>query len=359
MSSKAPSSLGRRRPSLDAVAWGLTYPDLVFNLFPVVKGIGTNGAGAWHLVDGGAIFADRGRTLENSWYYRLDDQQKDSTLAQWREDVSQGKRPAVIFNSTFVETGQRYLLGTTSSDAKPTASLQSISDRLTGRVAFEEAYPNYDIAVRTAARLSASFPLVSPAARILDDTTAVVRNLRSSTSAGHATPDIYTPEFHAVDGGYYDNYGVATLLDWLDAAVNARAASPGKGPTQSPTRIALVEIRSSPDADPPDPGGGGFFFQTLNPFLTLLHVRSAGQLSHNALDEDLITRFFATKGVEVCSFVFEFKNVDSRGCPRAEPLNWHLTPEDKEALTKALDTVPIRTTRQSLESFLAGGDCPK
>src|SRR5690606_7920727 len=61
--------------------------------------------------------------------------------------------------------------------------------------------PEVGLPLWTAARLSATFPYVTPAARpelsISGKTDAVARR-RS---------------FHLIDGGYYDNYGVAAALD--------------------------------------------------------------------------------------------------------------------------------------------------
>jgi hypothetical protein len=51
-----------------------------------------------------------------------------------------------------------------------------------------------DISVLTATRLSAAFPYVAPAARA----------------------DVDGPGVHIVDGGYYDNYGTSSLVEWLD-----------------------------------------------------------------------------------------------------------------------------------------------
>jgi len=49
----------------------------------------------------------------------------------------------------------------------------------------------YDVTVATAARLSATFPYVTPA----------------------SCSDQPGPQPHIVDSGYYDNYGMATLVE--------------------------------------------------------------------------------------------------------------------------------------------------
>src|SRR5262249_54560555 len=151
-------------PSLDDVAWGAVYPDLIRLVFPL------------------PLRADRGQAIEWAWTRNAD---VDRNLAEWRTDVWHDNRPANIFNATIAETGDRLLMGTTRVGGKhawwrPAAGLRN----------FEDLYPDRDIRVVTAARLSASFTYVSPAAR------------------GDGAP-----AYHIVDGGYHDNYGMTTLTE--------------------------------------------------------------------------------------------------------------------------------------------------
>src|SRR5262249_24274536 len=81
------------------------------------------------------------------------------TLNQWRDAVAHGKLPAAIFNATAVESGQRFLVATTD-----------VPDR--GALRFAERFPEWDIPIATAARLSATFTYVSPAARPTGGTAA-------------------------------------------------------------------------------------------------------------------------------------------------------------------------------------------
>jgi hypothetical protein len=150
------------------------------------------------------------------------------------------------------------------------------------------------------------------------------------TSAG-----VYDGQPHAVDGGYYDNYGMATLLDWLDAGLRTmdKPGKPATNKAQLP-KILIVEIRASPTkVQNNDPHSFGFIFQAIHPLETLWNVSETGQLSHNALDEDLVQRLYGAPNVS--SVIFEFNYVDTRGTPRAKPLNWHLTPEDIDALRES------------------------
>ncbi len=323
--------------SLDQVTWGLAYPDLLFTLLPGLKGIGFSG-GTVRTFDSGFIFMDRGRLLEESWRKRIPDKQADATLIGWQADAAIGIRPAVIFNSTLVETGDRYLLSSTGF--KEPVGSKTRTEQYEGRWDFYKLYPESDLKVRTAARLSATFPYVTPAARML-------RNDATRSKDGR----FYRPEPHAVDGGYYDNYGMASLLDWLN---NGLQSDPALHP-----KVMIIEIRASSTGQQGRPSSSsyGALFQLTNPLQTMASVRGTGQLSHNALDENLMNRIYPS---QICEATFEFSNLDKLGCPRNEPLNWHLTQEDRDALDKAWDqSDAISQNIARVQSFLAGGACPQ
>jgi hypothetical protein len=219
-------------------------------------------------------------------------------------------------NASVVETGRRLLLSTTDL---PSAS--------SGRIQFLEKYPGYDLQVATAARLSATFPIVSPAARAIHDS-------------------VYESSDHVVDGGYTDNYGMASLGEWLNNGLSELQNSHRK----LPAKVLILEIRSSPQAKDHDrPNQLGFIFQTLHPLLTLANSRDTGQLSHNNLERDLLTQRWSND-VKVCSLVFQPK-ADTR----VEPLNWHLTRADIGALQEAWDK-DLAAEAQLVSDYLQGKD---
>src|SRR5437773_11256272 len=122
---------------------------------------------------------DRGIAAEHAWKRQAPE--VAAPLAAWRPDVLGGRRmPAVIFNATLEDTGGRLAIGTTD-----------LADKR-GVKNFGSIYGNVvDPSVVTAARLSATFTYVSPAARI-------------------DAPVLRTRTYHVVDGGYFDNYGIAS-----------------------------------------------------------------------------------------------------------------------------------------------------
>jgi hypothetical protein len=128
-----------------------------------------------------------------------------------------------------------------------------------------------------------------------------------------------------VDGGYADNYGMASLVEWLENGLSDLEFKQRLDHKQHlPQKILIVEIRSSPAVDlSPAKTERGFLFQTFHPAQTLWNVRATGQLSHNELERDLVRHRWAAKNVSICSAVFQ-PAADSR----VEPLNWHLTLSD-------------------------------
>lgn len=285
--------------SINAVAWGLVYPDFVRTFCPICPSL--------------FKFEDRGQALEEAWLKADKSPDKSlskATLVKWREDAKERRRPAVIFNTTITDTGERLLLAT-STPCQNSEDPGCKEDE--GSRNFWNLYPEYDLNIVTAARLSASFPYASPAARAAHD-------------------KLEGPQFHVVDGGYYDNYGISSLAQWLDKAIT------GCGPTK---RVLILQIRAFPiengDEGPAKQAAiqRGWFYQAFAPVSTLLNVRTAGQFSHNQVELNLLRKVLETRNVNVELADFEFKGPDKdaslpppctnfdRGAE--QPLSWHLT----------------------------------
>jgi hypothetical protein len=298
--------------SLDDLAWGLAYPDLVWSVVPFLKGVGGG-----HLFTGPNLTSDRGTALERAW--ELTDGAKQGTLRRWQEEARAGTRPAVIFNATLVETGDRLLLSTTTLGP---------SGDSPGRREFSQMYPERDLPVATAARLSATFPYVTPAVRI-------------------ETHDLARGAYHVVDGGYYDNFGVSSLVEWLDTGL--------LGGGRKPPAVFIVEIRAF--KSPAETQGGkpgserGGIFQALAPLETLMAVRDTAQLSRNEFALSFISRPHV---YDVPIRVFTFEYVGGCGAsttlPEHVPLSWHLTPKERRDLAAEWQCPQIAKVRQDLKA---------
>jgi hypothetical protein len=255
--------------SLDEVAWGLTYPDFWRAFVPLpMRG----------------VQVDRGQALE--WAWAAHDPAVQASLGTWREEVASGSRPASIFNATIVDTGQPLLIGTTRVGWDDDAGLKN----------FEDIYPGFNIEAVTAARLSATFTYATPA----------VRADRPGIS------------YHLVDGGYYDNYGMASAMAWIHSGVHDSGVV---------RHVMLIQIHDSP----PERAGQadswhGPFYQMWAPLEAVLNVRTTAQRSHNDNELNLLKeKLCAVEHVRLDSTTFEFSGTNA-------PLSWHLTGLDKKRL---------------------------
>jgi hypothetical protein len=274
-----------KESSLDDVAWALVYRDSLRIFFPYLK------------YSPEEKLLDRGFMLEETWRNRGN---IHANLSNWRLGVKSGLRPAAIFNSTVAETGEPLLFSTTDlkDEQHPPARLN-----------FYRLYPNRDVPVVTAVRMAATFPYVSPAARILSG----------------------QPEYHMIDGGYYDNPGVSSLVRWLDEGLQTLR----NGHEPLPEHILIIQIRSFPDeGTEPKATNRGWFFQTYAPITGLLSVRTTAQLVRDRDALTTLARLWSTAPVQggledrIRFATFTFDGNDA-------PLSWAMNESQKQAIPLA------------------------
>ena len=169
---------------------------------------------------------DRGVELEQLWETLATtfDQMKDGERAGWR--------PSLVISPMIVEVGRRLLISnldlgivaaiggrlpiTMSTTAGAAAAVVA---RLYARSAAEffRIFPNArkDFRLQTAIRMSATFPLASPAVSLPTD-----------------------PPRRVVDAGYYDNYGVDLATSW--------AYEHQDWIRKNTSGVALIQIRAYP-----------------------------------------------------------------------------------------------------------------
>jgi hypothetical protein len=299
--------------SLSEVVWGLAYPDLAHALFPFAR------------TD---LILDRGHTLEEAWIKTAGTKGTNGSikegLLEWNKSVQEGWRPAIIFNSTIAESGERLQISTTPSWVK-----DQKGDPPPGRQEFFYLYDR-DIRVATAARLSATYPYVSPAARPL------------YSGKSPVWPDKIPgyEHVHAVDGGYFDNSGLCALTEWLDQALEQRDHAHPRDPA-SHEKILVLQIRGFPEGEKTTfKLNRGWFYQLYAPVATLLGVWTSGQANTTTTELDLLKAKWSCRGIDVDSIIFEPDPSVYRG-PDGKtvdiPLSWHLRAVDKWRVQKAWD----------------------
>jgi hypothetical protein len=270
--------------SLDAVGWGLAYPDLLrlAFAFPFATALPS---------------IDRGWALEESWRRRLADPSAPPTLGSWRRATLAGELPLFVANATAVETGGRFQLATLALAPSPRAH------------AFWSEYAGRDLAIATAARLSASFPFVSPPAR--------ARSGRGGE----------LPAAHFVDGGYAENSGLLTVLEILDRALERRCGDAAR--CRAP-RIVLLRLQPFGTAPRPLASArlrSSWLAAGLAPLETLVAVRTASQAERNELDLALFTGKWRPRGIEIDDVVLALAG--------DHPLSWKLTDAERRGIFAA------------------------
>ena len=322
---------------------GLLRDDLVRALAPFVIFNGSNFPMG--------IYADRGHELEMAW---VDNAEKrfpgasglsTATLSQWGADALALRRPALVFNSTMVETGERFALSTVP------ASRSNI-----GSCEFAQRY-KADIAMTTAARLSATFPLISPTARPGPS--------RDAKAPGYSLPG---PDFwplfprggnylHAVDGGYYENSGIIGAVEWLDDAFTEMVRRNEPLPKQVlflelnafPLQAPIDETKPVPPDTPAIDAGQrshGTLYDLISPLPAIINVRNSGQKAFATRVLELFRARWARESGQSVNivpvrFYYDFdpalgsQPIKPGGLfvgpdPYRQPLSWHLRPCEKE-----------------------------
>jgi Patatin-like phospholipase len=284
--------------SLHATVWGLAYPDFWRSVAPF-------------LVD---RRLDRGWGLEQSWSRQL---HFPPTLRAWRRDVAAGWRPAQVFNATVTETGDRFLL-------TPIDELGA-GEHAAGTKSFLGLYPNCDVSVVTAARVSAAFPFVTPIARPI----------------GKCVKE--TLAYHLADGGYYDNFGMMSAIDFLRAILPAyaqRDSATGVGRHH----VVLLQIRLAPPSDRLASTGAGWLYAATGPAVTMLNVRTTAQRARNDLELSLLQRVWQAQDITIESVEFEL-------CCGG-PLSWQLSADQLAAVDAGWGDSSAQHARDRLRLLL-------
>jgi hypothetical protein len=176
---------------------------------------------------------DRGQALETAWSVNLKGV-LDQPLERLAAGEAAGWRPSLVFAPMLVEDGRRLLIS--NLDLRGVASndgtiLQETQDRqaepaaphFQNRFSYESyeffrLFPQPDVRKKlrlaTAARMSASFPYVSPAVTL---------------------PTV--PRRRVVDAGYYDNDGVSLAASWLFSGANRDWIR------KHASKVVLIQIR--------------------------------------------------------------------------------------------------------------------
>src|SRR5438093_3655049 len=213
-------------------------------------------------------FRDRGSALEQAWSQHAPGVM-DTPFSTLAIGEREGWRPSLIFTPMLVEDGRRllvsnldlnFLLENRALDVYSRPSLD-----LFRLIPTAQAMP-----VAAAARMSASFPYITPAAEL---------------------PTI--PRRHVVDAGYWDNFGVHTAVAWIEQNLPWLRAN-----TSGVVVIQIRDIESESDNKDLRRWPPSFplraFDEFLAPMLSALRARASTMTFHNDKDLARITDGFIT-----------------------------------------------------------------
>jgi hypothetical protein len=281
-----------RASSLDAAAWGIAYPDLTRNIAPPLTEYLYN------------KYTDRGRAIELAWNRFVTPSPAsiigctDIAMDELVEPMKQHKLPVFVFNSVIVETGQRLLISPVCQEyGRPKTSAEPQE--------FLDLYRGAKLALATGARLSATFPFVSPICRPTPSP-----RIKEQTA------------YHVADGAYADNEGIVTAVDWVNQLCEFYTR-PENEMTRPFDRVLFVRIQPFP-ANHPKPAevGKGWSFAVTGPLQGMLRVRQASQAERGNLETNLLV---ATRHLQAEAFHLQAQNEEAqklaqRYAPRAEAL---------------------------------------
>lgn len=306
-----------RKSSLDAAAWGIAYPDFVRNVAPPLTEL---------LYE---KYTDRGRAIELAWS-RFVTPSNHSVLgrteAHLQDLVEPMKRhllPVVVFNSVLVETGQRLLISPVCQEyGRPKASAEPQE--------FLDLYRGARISLATGARLSATFPFVSPICRPTPS---------PQIDEAHA--------YHVADGAYADNEGIVTAVDWMNQLCEFYARSENE-PTRPFDRVLFVRVQPFPVTEPkPAEVGKGWKFATTGPLHGMLNVRQASQAERGNLEADLLaaTRHLANETRHLKYQSEQAQELASQYAPRAEmrKLDASIAAQQAQVKPPTMNKLPIQS----------------
>ena len=297
------------KSTIDDVAWGWFVPDLTRAFVP------------W----GRDLLIDRGWALEksltkNAYHTEKPIALKDEVFMDSPQLQPSGSRPALIINATVLEQGYPIVFTNTkmkspeipegqkracgpNSPPLPASSSKPSFDPYD----FWELYHRKVLLV-TAARLSATFPYVSPDSRTFQEAPAC-------------------PDFHLADGGYYDNYGILSLTRWVEQGLPEAFLT---DPAQAQKRkVVLIRILPFPEKQS-QPGVEGWASQILAPLNGVLATRDTAQMFVSNAVEHLSRR----PTLDVVQIEFRYK-APNKNCEKpvlSPPLNWVLTQEQKTCI---------------------------
>ncbi len=270
-----------------------------------------------------SLFSDRGSGLQHSWEARAGGVIATPFRALATKERA-GWLPSLVYTPAMVEDGRRLFCSNldlgmlTRTDSRALASGEPETHALTGIELFKVFEGADGVKLSTVARMSASFPYVSPAVQLPTE-----------------------PPRRAVDAGYYDTFGVNVAARWIQKNATWLRQNVGG--------VVLIQIRDATGQRRDVATKKGFLARAYSAIIApvegALEARTATAGFRN--DEQvgrLRVEFSGTGHANFPFFttvVFEFREQAS--------LSWYLSGAEKNRLKDDIETAP---TNQAAAAWL-------
>lgn len=283
--------------SLQELAWTLTYPRFVRQL---------------RLPQGGTDLAD---ALESSW--RQHWPWHRATLGYWRQALRDNALPAISMNASVDTTGTPLML----------ANFEVPEKRWTHPIVqpYQADLNRSDMDIVTAARLSATFPFVTPMA--------------SPSDGAHR-------DYRLADGGYFDNSGLYVQFLWLEEVLDILE--------QQHRPVVMVEISSTSSQRYTAQRGRNlaqtFIPPIVSPLTTWLHSQAAADDIRDWLLRQAILEQAKDHQIDFHWAKFTLYNV---------PASWEMTPSQLQSVTDAVGDADLMADAGTVSRVVCGSGATK
>jgi hypothetical protein len=211
---------------------------------------------------------------------------------------SRSSVPALVLNTTEVATGRRRLIAPFEFPGIDISFLPVWGDSDQAR-RFPDTIPN--VALSTGAFLSSRFPWVTPAGFFEE----------AETGSGR------TSKVRVVDGGYFENSGLATALDLMNAIETAVETDPTLKPLRGKIEFNIISLNSKKF----DLGTFSGFGEWMSPVSTMMSTRNARAPLETSRARLMVERSAGSSDAIAKRFL-RF-DIDGLGYPL--PLGWRLS----------------------------------
>jgi hypothetical protein len=158
--------------------------------------------------------------------------------------------------------------------------------------------------------------------------------------------------YHIADGGYYDNSGAFTAMNWLNKFLEYNNSLENSGHRINIKKVIILQINAFPEEDLKldQKGSLGFVVSTIGPLNTLAGIRDSTQIGRNKIFARLLNDRWGN--IDIKNFTISFPQKGANGKDYNPPLSWRLTERQKMNLVEAWEKDKnIRNTVDKMKAF--------